>query len=95
MPFSSFAGSRRRRRNRNPDGKRLENSILICDDAADRGKYFPQFTQVMVHGHGFGNPTLQEEFRNVHRAPVHIGRFAVIGANSVLRAGLYRAGCRK
>ncbi|MFA5516694.1 MAG: acyltransferase [Desulfuromonadales bacterium] len=38
-------------------------------------------------GHGFGNPTLPEEFRNVHRAPVHIGRFAVIGANSVILPG--------
>ena len=37
---------------------------------------------------GFGNPTIPEEFRNVSRKPVHIGRFAVIGANSVVCPGV-------
>lgn len=39
-------------------------------------------------GSGFGNPTVPEEFRNVRRAPVHIGRFVVIGANSVILPGV-------
>jgi galactoside O-acetyltransferase len=37
---------------------------------------------------GFGNPTIPEEFRNVSRAPVRLGRFAVIGANSVILPGV-------
>lgn len=37
---------------------------------------------------GFGNPTVPEQFRNVTRAPVSIGRFALIGANSVILPGV-------
>lgn len=37
---------------------------------------------------GFGNSTVPEEFRNVKRAPITIGRFAVIGANSVVLPGV-------
>jgi len=37
---------------------------------------------------GFGNPTIPEEYRNVHRAPVTIGKFACIGANSVVLPGV-------
>lgn len=39
-------------------------------------------------GHGFGNSTVPEEFRNVYRAPVTIGRFAIVGANSVILPGV-------
>lgn len=39
-------------------------------------------------GHGFGNSTVPEEFRNVTRAPVKIGRFAIVGANSVVLPGI-------
>lgn len=39
-------------------------------------------------GDGFGNPTIPERFRNVRRAPVHIGKFAVVGANSVILPGV-------
>ena len=39
-------------------------------------------------GWGFGNPTIPERYRNVTRAPVHIGRFAVVGANSVILPGV-------
>lgn len=39
-------------------------------------------------GNGFGNPTVPEEFRNVRRAPVHIGRFVIVGANSVVLPGV-------
>jgi acetyltransferase-like isoleucine patch superfamily enzyme len=39
-------------------------------------------------GSGFGNPTVPEEYRNVKRAPVCIGRFAVVGANSVILPGV-------
>jgi acetyltransferase-like isoleucine patch superfamily enzyme len=35
-----------------------------------------------------GNPTIDEKYRNVHRAPVHIGRFCGIGANSVILPGV-------
>jgi len=39
-------------------------------------------------GHGFGNSTVPEEFRNVYRAAVTIGRFAIVGANSVILPGV-------
>ncbi len=37
---------------------------------------------------GFGNPTIPDEFRNLMRKPVHIGKFSVIGANSVICPGV-------
>lgn len=37
---------------------------------------------------GFGNITIEEKYRNPYRAPVSIGRFAVIGANSVILPGV-------
>ncbi|MFN7039238.1 MAG: acyltransferase [Alphaproteobacteria bacterium] len=33
---------------------------------------------------GFGNPTISEEYRNVTRGEVKIGKFSIIGANSVI-----------
>ena len=36
-------------------------------------------------GDGFGNPTIPERFRNVKRAPVHIGKFAVIGSTKTAK----------
>ncbi|WP_373032843.1 acyltransferase [Sulfurovum sp.] len=36
------------------------------------------------HGAGFGNPTIAEEFRNVKTGKIHIGKFAIIGTNSVV-----------
>lgn len=39
-------------------------------------------------GSGFGNSTLPEEYRNVRRAPVSLGRFAIVGANSVILPGV-------
>jgi len=38
--------------------------------------------------HGFGNPTIREEYRNVKRAPVLFHRFVCIGANSVVLPGV-------
>ncbi|MRR14396.1 acyltransferase, partial [archaeon] len=37
---------------------------------------------------GFGNSTLPEKYRNVRRAPVFIGKFACVGANSVILPGV-------
>lgn len=37
---------------------------------------------------GFGNPTVPEKYRNVRRAPVYIGKFACIGANTVILPGV-------
>jgi len=37
---------------------------------------------------GFGNATVAEKHRNTYRAPVHIEKFAVIGANSVILPGV-------
>lgn len=39
-------------------------------------------------GWGFGNSTVPEEYRNTKRAPVSIGRFCIIGANSVVLPGV-------
>jgi galactoside O-acetyltransferase len=37
---------------------------------------------------GFGNSTVPEEYRNTTRAPVTIGRFCIVGANSVVLPGI-------
>ncbi|MHA1279613.1 MAG: acyltransferase [Candidatus Helarchaeota archaeon] len=37
---------------------------------------------------GFGNPTIDEKYRNTKRAPVRIGKFALVGANSVICPGV-------
>ncbi len=39
-------------------------------------------------GWGFGNPTINEKYRNTERAPIRIGKFAIIGANSVICPGV-------
>jgi len=35
-------------------------------------------------GDGFGNPTISEEFRNSKTGKIHIGKFAIVGTNSVI-----------
>jgi galactoside O-acetyltransferase len=37
---------------------------------------------------GFGNSTVPEKFRNVTRKPIHIGKFCIVGANSVVLPGV-------
>ncbi len=37
---------------------------------------------------GFGNPTIEERYRNVTRAPVFIDKYCLIGANSVILPGV-------
>jgi acetyltransferase-like isoleucine patch superfamily enzyme len=37
---------------------------------------------------GFGNHTIEESYRNVKRAPVNIGKFCIVGANSVVLPGV-------
>lgn len=37
---------------------------------------------------GFGNSTVEEKYRNVKREPVKIGKFCIIGANSVVLPGV-------
>ncbi|BAB72513.1 acyltransferase [Anabaena sp. FACHB-709] len=37
---------------------------------------------------GFGNSTIREKYRNTKRKPVHIGKFCIIGANSVILPGV-------
>ncbi len=37
---------------------------------------------------GFGNPTIPERYRNTKRASIKIGKFAVVGANSVICPGV-------
>ncbi len=37
---------------------------------------------------GFGNSSVPERYRNVKRAPIRIGRFCIVGANSVVLPGV-------
>jgi len=37
---------------------------------------------------GFGSPNIPEKYRNVKRAPVFIGKFAIMGANTVVLPGV-------
>jgi acetyltransferase-like isoleucine patch superfamily enzyme len=37
---------------------------------------------------GFGNSTVSNEFRNVKNLPIRIGKFCIIGANSVVLPGV-------
>lgn len=37
---------------------------------------------------GFGNSTVPIKFRNITRKPIHIGRFCIIGSNSVVLPGV-------
>jgi acetyltransferase-like isoleucine patch superfamily enzyme len=37
---------------------------------------------------GFGNSTINEKYRNTLRAPIKIGKFCIIGANSVILPGV-------
>ncbi len=37
---------------------------------------------------GFGNPTIDEKYRNLYRSPVKIGKFSIIGANCVILPGV-------
>lgn len=37
---------------------------------------------------GFGNSTIDEKYRNVKREPISIGKFCIIGANSVVLPGV-------
>jgi galactoside O-acetyltransferase len=39
-------------------------------------------------GWGFGNSTIDEKYRNTKRLPVRIGKFSIIGANSVILPGV-------
>lgn len=45
--------------------------------ATDDFKYF-----------GFGNSTVDNQFRNIKSAPIFIGKFCIIGANSVVLPGV-------
>jgi acetyltransferase-like isoleucine patch superfamily enzyme len=37
---------------------------------------------------GFGNSTVPEKYRNVTRKPIYIGKFCIVGANSVVLPGV-------
>ena len=37
---------------------------------------------------GFGNSTVPTQYRNVTRKPIHIGKFCIVGANSVVLPGV-------
>jgi len=37
---------------------------------------------------GFGNSTLDNKYRNIKQAPIHIGKYSIIGANSVVLPGV-------
>ena len=37
---------------------------------------------------GFGNSTVPEKYRNTTRKPIHVGKFCIVGANSVVLPGV-------
>lgn len=37
---------------------------------------------------GFGNSTVDEKYRNLKKAPIHIKKFCIIGANSTILPGI-------
>lgn len=39
-------------------------------------------------GWGFGNSTIDEKYRNAKRAPIKIGAYCIVGANSVVLPGV-------
>lgn len=39
--------------------------------------------------HGFGNPTINEKYRNVNSGKITIGKFAIIGTNCVVLPGAF------
>ncbi|MDA9163382.1 acyltransferase [Rickettsiaceae bacterium] len=39
-------------------------------------------------GGGFGNPSINEKYRNITKAPVILEKFSIIGANSVILPGV-------
>jgi acetyltransferase-like isoleucine patch superfamily enzyme len=62
---------------------------LVVEDfaAISQGARILTGTDDFKHG-GFGNSTVDEKYRNTKRAPVTIGRFCIIGANSVVLPGV-------
>jgi len=38
--------------------------------------------------YGFGNSTIDNKYRNIKQAPINIGKFSIIGANSVILPGV-------
>lgn len=55
--------------------------------AVSQGARLLTGTDDFIHG-GFGNSTVNSEFRNALRAPIAIGRFSIIGANAVVLPGV-------
>lgn len=64
------------------------NSLIIGDFAAiSQGCRILTATDDFKEW-GFGNSTLSNTFRNVKSAPISIGKFCIIGANSVVLPGV-------
>lgn len=63
-------------------------SVTIGDFAAvSQGARLLTGTDDFTDG-GFGNSTVPGEYRNAKRAPISIGRFCIVGANSVVLPGV-------
>jgi galactoside O-acetyltransferase len=62
---------------------------LIIEDfvAISQGCRILTGTDDFVNG-GFGNSTIDEKYRNTKREPVKIGKYCIIGANSVILPGV-------
>lgn len=62
--------------------------VEIGDYAAvSQGARLLTGTDDFIHG-GFGNSTVPTEYRNALRAPISIGRFCIVGANTVVLPGV-------
>lgn len=63
-------------------------NVTIGDFAAiSQGARLLTGTDDFIHG-GFGNSTVPTEYRNALRAPISVGRFCIVGANSVVLPGV-------
>jgi len=67
----------------------IANEELIIEDFAGLSHGCRIFTATEdFNDWGFGNPTIDIRFRNVKSGPIYIGKFCIIGANSVILPGV-------
>lgn len=65
------------------------NDGILIDDFANLSSRIGVYsTSDDYSGETMTNPTIPDEYKNVESAPVHIGRHAIIGSNSVVLPGV-------
>lgn len=64
------------------------DGIIIEDFANLSSRICVYSTSDDYSGETMTNPTIPDEYKNVHSAPVHIGRHVIIGSNAVVLPGV-------